>query len=265
MATFENATFGPAAVTHRTAINTKSSRLVEFKAAQITSPGSVELRGRPGESVGGFTLGVIQLEYIETNHARYRGATAADGSILQIRDRPPARPSQLCRDTDELVKPVSWWYDPPGRGPATSVLPVSAVIPPSGVLPLTIQFFDEPADTYDVTLLNTEFTPPRPNRLHSSQVAFHFCTMLAVFRPGASHPEVLKHFYWNVRWGVRFSAGGAGVRIDGLEYMSVNVQNQVHSGVPNDRRFASRVFDLSLPVCNLLASTPGTLRASRGW
>jgi hypothetical protein len=182
MATFENATFGPAAVIHRTAINTKSSWLVEFKAAPITSPGSVDFRGRPGGSVGGFTLGVIQLEYIETNHARYRGATAADGSILQIRDRPPARPSQLCRDTDELVKPVSWWYDPPGRGPATRVF--SAAIPPSGVLPLTIQFFDEPADTYDVTLLNTEFTPLRPNRLHSSEVAFNFCTMLAVFARG---------------------------------------------------------------------------------
>jgi hypothetical protein len=87
MATFENVTFGPAAVTHR--INTKNSRLVEFKAAQITSPGSVELRGRPGGSVGGFTLGVIQLEYIETNHARYRGATAADGLLSD--SRPTAR------------------------------------------------------------------------------------------------------------------------------------------------------------------------------
>ena len=186
-------------------------------------------------------------------------------AFFQIRDRPPARPSQLCRDTDELVKPVSWWYDPPrsrsgdervARFSRYSTIRRASVDDP---------IFDEPADTYDVTLLNTEFTPNgrtvfiRP-RSHSIFVRYSRC-----FARGASRPEVLKHFYWNVRWGVRFSAGGAGVRIDRLEYMSVNVQNQVHSGVPNDRRFASRVFDLSLPVCNLLASTPGTLRASRGW
>lgn len=257
MATFENARFGPAMVTRRTALNVKTSDSVELKAAQIRRPGFVDVRGRPGDPVGGWTLGVIQLQYIETNHARYRGATPAESSVLQVRDRPPARKSQLCRDTIELVTPT-WWYNPPGRGPATSVLPAHAIIPTSGVLPLDVLFFDEPFETYQVSLTAA---PPRPNRLHSAQVAFHFCTMLAVFRPGDAHPQVMKHFYWNVRWGVRFAANGAGVRLDQVEYMSLNVQDQAHSGIPDDVRFRSRVFDLSLPVCNLVARDAATFAA----
>jgi len=53
------------------------------------------LTGAAGENVANWTLGFIQLKYIGTNHARYRGATDRHGSALVSHSN-----QILCRDTD---------------------------------------------------------------------------------------------------------------------------------------------------------------------
>lgn len=65
----------------------------------ITITGQCKITGGSGDKPTGWTLGFIQLQWIETNWAYYQGEKNTGGSCLVRRDRPPARPAQGCRDT----------------------------------------------------------------------------------------------------------------------------------------------------------------------
>jgi hypothetical protein len=243
-----------------------SSPTVNFSMREITATGAVKLRGTPGEACGGWILGFFQLEFLEVNHARYRGATMADGSVYVSRDRPPSRMHQLCRDS---LSTTSLWYAPPGADPSTTVtvIPVGTTIPSTGELQIAATFFDHPREFYPPTETNTAFMPSRVNFLHSVDIGFAFCTVLTAKDPAGGF-HFLKHFYWNCRWDVTFNPVGGSVAVAVRKHMDLNLQVLVHSGVPNDSRFnRAHLVSPALPVCNTVANaaSPGHRTPSRGW
>jgi hypothetical protein len=232
---------------------------LDFTTREINALGQVTLRGIPGEPCAGWALGFFQLEFVETNRAGYRGTTRADGSVLVVRDRPPARARQLCRDTGSTTVPPAFWYNPPagalGHTEDTTmmVLPPGATIPATGAQILAATFYDCPAENYPLVQVNSLFVPPRPNSLYSVTIGFAFCTVLAVQDPGGVY-QFLKHFYWNCRWRAHFGPGG-GITVTGSNIMDLNVQRHVHSGVPTDPHFnRASLLEVTLPTCNALAN-----------
>ena len=65
----------------------------------IEMRGRCKITGDPGDNPAGWTLGLIQLQWIETNWGYYQGEKDIHGSCFVQRGRPPARPAQGCRDT----------------------------------------------------------------------------------------------------------------------------------------------------------------------
>jgi hypothetical protein len=55
---------------------------VTFDSTGIALRGSVALQGSAHDSPAGWTAGFIQLQFVETNWAYYRGLTNHDGSVL---------------------------------------------------------------------------------------------------------------------------------------------------------------------------------------
>ena len=77
-----------------------AARLV---APEVRATAVVTLKGAPGDDVSLWRFGFIQLKFITDEWAHYRGATEADGSMFLALDRPPARPQQLCRDSNGTI------------------------------------------------------------------------------------------------------------------------------------------------------------------
>src|SRR6266542_2220712 len=53
-----------------------------FYAGRLSAVGQATLMGSAGESCEGWSLGIIQMQWVETNWASYRGRTRAEGSLL---------------------------------------------------------------------------------------------------------------------------------------------------------------------------------------
>ena len=77
-----------------------AARLV---APEVRASAVVTLKGTPGDDVGLWQFGFIQLKFITDEWAHYRGVTEADGSMFFAADRPPARPQQLCRNSNGTI------------------------------------------------------------------------------------------------------------------------------------------------------------------
>jgi hypothetical protein len=221
----------------------------------------VVLRGRAGESLAGWALGYIQLKFIATDYARYRGNTVAEGSVRVTRSN-----QILCRDTDEASPEL--WYDPITMGivgtRGTRVLPAGTVLPASGEFTLTSGLWDAPGRSFDHAVRNT--LTRTDNSLHHIDIGLQFCAMLTAREPGGRY-HVLKHFYWNVRWEAHFQRDRAGVpqvRIP-ADHFQLNIQRQVHSGVPNDARFRGRELDARLPISNTISRRPDRVHPARDW
>jgi hypothetical protein len=213
-------------------------------ANDLWAVGSVVLTGsRPAT---GWTLGFLQVEWIDTNWTYYRGQSDTDGSIFFQRARPPARPAVACRDVD-----------PPGEIFYTSPMDLATV--PSGAgLPITLRVdhSDQPQDRCDVVVTNSK--TGKPNLLHEAQLEFLFCTVLTVRDPAMKYHH-LSHFYWNVRWRARFEPTSfANPRAPWTVTPIVGGQGHsigpVKSGGPNDHRFAKILTDPSVPACNAIAA-----------
>jgi hypothetical protein len=103
-----------------------------FNSPIIDADASMHLTGVEVESVANWTLGFIQLKYIGTNHARYRGATVREGSALVTHSN-----QILCRDTD--IGSAEVWYDSLNAGGTTgpfgtNKLAAGTVLPPTRFL-----------------------------------------------------------------------------------------------------------------------------------
>ena len=121
----------------------------------------VTVRGTPGEDVGLWRFGFIQLGFINADWAHYRKPNPAEGSVFVARDRPPALEQQLCRDSVAepgvlgglerfpFMGPIIF-YDP--DAPITSWLSnrITGVLPSgtkvtAGMLPFEIWTRDSPS------------------------------------------------------------------------------------------------------------------------
>ena len=102
----------PGAQTTVTPASSPAAGIFNFNSPTIDAFASMRLIGTSMEDVSGWTLGFIQLKYIGTNHARYRGAFDRDGSVLVTHSN-----KTLCRDTDLGSREV--WYDSLNSGGAT--------------------------------------------------------------------------------------------------------------------------------------------------
>jgi hypothetical protein len=124
-----------------------------FDSPTIDADASIRLTGAAGENVADWTLGFIQLKYIGTDHARYRGATVRGGSTFISNSN-----KIVCRDTDLGSNEV--WYDSLNSGgtlgPAgTNKLAAGTVIPAAKFLEVRAHLFDQPTRWWASVHTNT--------------------------------------------------------------------------------------------------------------
>jgi hypothetical protein len=235
----------------------------EFKSPRIDAFASMRLTGTAGESVAGWTLGFIQLKYIGTDYARYRGANDHNGSILITGSN-----QIVCRDTD--IGSTEVWYDSLNSGGATgptgtNKLAAGTVIPPAGFLDVPAHMWDRPHRKWQSIVKNTSVGGQPNNFLHHADIGLAFCTMLIAQDP-ANKFHMLMHFYWNVRWEQMFTVDGTGNVVAGLVvHMQQNIQRPAHTGNPMDHRFHGKEYDLSLPVSNTVSRRPHHVHAAPDW
>ena len=230
----------------------------------------VTVRGAPGDDVGFWRFGFIQLGFINEDWAHYRNDNPAEGSVFVARDRPPALDQQLCRDSVAEVglagaiqrfpylgpvifydpeTPMKTWWNPR----VTGFLPMGTKIPAGRQLVFTVLFSDSPSPHW-WGLNRVNNAVPGVNQLYSLQYARAFATMFAVQKGPQQPIEVLKSFQWNVRWRAHFGfRAGLNVQLPARpgDVMDMNISHVV-KGTPNDPLFQFRVLDITLPNCNAL-------------
>ncbi|QOY91273.1 hypothetical protein [Paludibaculum fermentans] len=229
-----------------TEIDLHLGHAVQLKSARIRAEADVTLMdGIPGSFTGSWKFGFIQLEYSETNYARYRGRQQSHGSTLSTSTR-----RFLVRDTDETAPDI--WYDPPSggvvEGRGTQVLRTTTPIPSAGRLTTHVMMEDRPTQPFSTRITNgsTGFF----NFLHHMESTFMFCTILAAQEPGGRF-HFLKHFYWNLDFEGFFDQDLTGrIRLSRVVRRGVNLQGALHSGAPRDPRFHGRELDQSLRIAN---------------
>ena len=235
----------------------------KFNSPTIDANASMRLTGAAGESVAGWTLGFVQLKYIGTNHARYRGATNRQGSILVTHSN-----QIVCRDTD--IGSVEVWYDSLNSGgttgpSGTNKLAAGTVLPAAKFLDVRAHLFDQPSRWWESVRTNTAVAGSPDNFLHYAVAELLFCTMLVAQDPAGKF-TMLKHFYWNVIWEHTFKRDAAGkVVLDKVSRLQQNVQKPPHSGNPRDGKFFGKEYSLALPVSNTVSRQAPRIVQAMDW
>lgn len=240
-------------------LNAQPPESWDCTAAPIQLDGSVGLEGKPGESVAGWTLGFVQLYYLGSVFARYRGASVADGSALVARGH-----HLLCRDA--VTRSHEIWYDPLFAGGTTGPMGTNrlsqgTVLRDSGQLLVEARLWDRPQIPWPIIHPNKK--TDKTTYLHYLNVEILFCTMLVAEAPGG-HRQVLKHLYWNLIGEATFKRVGTAVALDRTIRLQQNVQ-LVHDGDPHDQRFSGRKFDTRLPIANHVVNSPARVVDATGW
>ena len=233
-----------------------SGASMSYTGTPIQASGEVTLLGAPGDSAAGWTVGFVQVQWIETNWCYYRGQTHNDGSIFIQRARPPARPNQACCDCVNGSPPSKLFYSTiPAHGEIATGT-AAAVFP----LKLTVSHFDQPSDAVNLVEMNAHPASgaAKPNFLAESQMEFHFCTMLSVREPGGKFHHLLS-FYWNIHWEATFQPTNftnppSGFRINLVRAGSKANVGHVIQGTPTDRRFTGILNTVQVQSCNQVAT-----------
>jgi hypothetical protein len=236
---------------------TKVGASITFTGTPIRATGEVTLLGDPGDSAAGWKVGFVQFQWIETNWCHYRGQTDKDGSIFVQRGRPPARPAQACCDCVDGNSPRDLFYSSVAAHGEIATGTAADVFP----LKLTVGHYDLPQDAVQLVEMNTHPVSgsPKPNFLASSQMEFHFCTILSAREPGALGAfHHLACFYWNVRWQATykptsFTNPPAGFQVNVVPAGSGAEVGHVIAGPPVDRRFTGLLRNPPAQSCNDLA------------
>jgi hypothetical protein len=220
---------------------------------EIKISGRCKIKGDHGDNPAGWTLGLIQLQWIETNWGYYRGQFDHDGSCFLQRARPPARAAQGCRDT--LGVGEIFVNNAPGldRTVATAGTPFP--------IAMTAQFSDAPSDAYPLTRFNS--LTGKTNFLREVQLEFHFCTILTLKDP-VDNFRHLKHLLWNVHWQAQFrptdfahiAAPWTITPTGDAIGNTANVSNagDAYDGGPVERKFTEIATAPLAPNCNEVAN-----------
>jgi hypothetical protein len=238
-------------IVHRPSVD---GTTVSYTASPIRATGEVTLLGDPGDSAIGWTLGFVQLRWIETNWCFYRGKTYYDGSIFI--QRPPDRPGRGCCDCVEGSNPSRMFYSTiPSHGE------IALGAGNSFPLKLAVTHFNQPFDSVNLVELNAHpgLSSVRPNFITESQTEFYFCTVLSVREPGGAFHH-LKAFYWNVHWETTFKVTNFTDPADGLEIYVIRTGSHANvgrmtDGEPIDGRFRSLLHSVPTTSCNQVTQT----------
>ena len=177
-----------------------------FNSTGIILTGQVILPPTAPNASVNWRAGFIQVQWVETNWASYRGRQNSDGSLIAQMGRMPARLQQACRDTLDapVPQPVNGiFYGPPNAvWPGTNNLRYQESLNQASAPPtLTPRHRDYPSDRKALARRNSR--TGQLNFLHEVQLELHFCTMLAVREPSGIF-NILNHVYWNLRWQAKF-------------------------------------------------------------
>lgn len=237
----------------------------------ISFHGECQITGSAGDDPGGWTLGMIQLKWISTDWSFYRGQFNNDGSLLAQAARPPARPTQNCRDT---VVPGAIFVDNDALVVNKLGCHVRTIAKTGSPLPLkmTSDFFDSPERPFPLTRTNR--TTGKTNFIREAQTEAHYCTVLSLMSP-AGTVQPLKTVYWYVHWQGRFqptdfsnlSAPWTIQRAGSRRSNKADATGAVDGG-PADPRFAAIMTSASAPNCNAVAAAAfasPNLRESNIW
>ncbi len=164
----------------------------------VSYRGQVTFTGDPGDTLTGWTVGFIQVQWIETNWLYYRGQKNNDGSLMLQIARAPARPVQECRDTTSRGTANQIWdaLGPLARPTDAFTTPGQRIAVSTGVDP------DSPNALVPM-VENNGARGGRPNFLREAQFEFHFCTILSAQDPAGNFHHLVS-FYWNTHWQARF-------------------------------------------------------------
>jgi hypothetical protein len=165
--------------------------LGKWRARPVT-PTAIKMSGTANLSCpraqGGHELGIHQVMTSETNNGRYRGATAADGSMWIRRDTPAVRPAGPCSDS-----PYGKFWN--------------AVRPVVCRSPVTVEYQDFPQDMYTTIVTNPR--TGKPNYLTALNLDFQFTTALMHKRPDGTL-NALRWLRWGVGWAYQFATPPSG-------------------------------------------------------
>jgi len=220
-----------------------------FTCSPISIKGGCKITGTPGDNPAGWTLGFIQLKFIDTDWAYYRGKLNQDGSSFLQYSRPPPLPTGGCRDTLK-VRGIFVDNNP---GLDKTVVAAGASFPAT----MSAAFSDPPGRGFDLSRTNA--LTGKDNFLREAQTELHFCTVLSL-QSAAGAFQHLKSVYWNVHWQGRFEPTNFGnlaapwtiTVVGGLG----NVANvsQIIGGPPTDSRFSGIVTAIATPNCNAMTN-----------
>jgi hypothetical protein len=242
-----------------------SATEMDFTCRGIHFEGRCQITGNPGDNPAGWTLGLIQVKWIDTDWAFYRGQANSDGSSFLQAARPPALNAKACRDT---ITPGAFLID---NNPALDRTVAAAGSPLP--FPMTAAFGDAPSRHWPLTRINGGTR--KVNFLREAQTEIHFCTILTLMSPPPNVFHHLKCVYWNVHWQGRFLptdfanvAAAWNVTLTGGALGNMANVSHTIDGAPSDPRFAGVVTLPNAPHCNTLirrAFASPNVRESNVW
>ncbi|MBS1828879.1 MAG: hypothetical protein JST93_26490 [Acidobacteria bacterium] len=240
----------------------KYSTDMEFNSVAIEASAECQLTGIEGDNPAGWTLGFIQVQFLETNWGYYRGAIDADGSAYVNRGSSTLRGATHCRDTKS--KGEIWFQNLSGKDLALAS---------NGKLPMTlkVQLMDGPHETYPLYHMNS--LTKKYNFLREVQLEFHFCTVLALMNPSKQY-QFLKHFLWNMHWQATFQPSSFTdsdptwtVMLNSNKLANSGNCSQIAEGGPIDPKIKAVLTDPTAANCNEIAGlgAAAKMMESRSW
>src|SRR5712671_1478756 len=148
---------------------------MRFWSTKLRADCQCQITGLPTDKPAGWTLGLIQLLWVTTNWAYYRGQNNGDGDCFLQYARPPARPEQECRDT--YSSGSIFVETMPQFGIFQFVAQNFYRFP----IIMTASFKDQPVITHPLTRFNS--LTSKTNFLREVQIEWHFCTVFSLRNP----------------------------------------------------------------------------------
>lgn len=222
---------------------------LNFRCTPIGIKAQCKITGSPSDNPAGWTLGLIQLKFIDTDWAYYRGKSNGDGSSFLQYSRPPALPKGGCRDTLAL----GGIFVDNNPGADRTVAAAGAPFP----IALSAAFSDAPSRSFYLKRQNGLTT--KDNFLREAQTELHFCTVLSLKSPAGAYLH-LKSVYWNVHWQGRFEPTNFGnLSAAWTIHTTGGLGNTAHvssivDGPPTDVLFRAIVTTPGTPNCNALTN-----------